>query len=199
MTRVLVLALLLAAGCSGSAQSFDPAEFRSSPGWIVVNDVPMVLESADSRSGVAALAMILGYWGVNTWPPERIEAACPVIDQQGSRPRDLRACARQAGLEAHLVHGTWDDLVHELRLDRPVIVGLVKSYRKHPVLHYEVVVGLQPRERRLVTLDPAHGWRENGVREFQVEWESTTCLLLVFERPTAARWAPVVRDPAPGR
>jgi hypothetical protein len=84
-----------------------------------------------------------------------------------------------------MIHGSWADLRRELLMGRPVIVGLVKSTAGGPVTHYELVVALHPRERRVVTLDPAHGWRQNTVDGFLTEWEATTGLLLVFVRKPA--------------
>lgn len=46
--------------------------------------------------------------------------------------------------------------------------------------HYEVVVGFHRRKRILLTLDPAHGWRQNSIDGFLNEWEPATGLLLVF-------------------
>jgi ABC-type bacteriocin/lantibiotic exporter with double-glycine peptidase domain len=185
MMRLLVLGLLVfgATACStrGTTPSFDPEELRSSPGWIAVNGVPVSRQTGESDSGIAALTMIFGYWGIDEWSRDRVATACPVIAHHGNRARDLRACAREAGLDAHLVHGAWEDLVHELRAGRPVIVGLVKSYRKGPMMHYEVVVAVHPHQHRIVTLDPAHGWRENTAHAFLVEWEASTGLLLVFQ------------------
>jgi ABC-type bacteriocin/lantibiotic exporter with double-glycine peptidase domain len=181
--------ILLAAvtGCSyfGTARDFDPGELDASDGWVAVRDVPVRLQKAESDCGITALTMICEYWQLEGWPRDRIEAACPILENRGTRARDLRACARQAGLETYMIHGSWADLRRELLLGHPVIVGLVKSTAGGPVTHYELVVGLHPRERRVVTLDPAHGWRQNTVDGFLTEWEATTGLLLVFVRKHA--------------
>jgi hypothetical protein len=53
--------------------------------------------------------------------------------------------------------GNLDDVAAELRENRPVIVGLIKVHTTRLTGHYEVVVGIHPAEKRIVTLDPAHG------------------------------------------
>lgn len=104
------LAALVAAGsgCSslGSDRAFDPRDLDGSSGWVAVLGVPVLRESCEAESGIAALGMIFAHWGVRGWPRERIERACPVVGGRGTRARDLRSCAREAGLEAHLVHGS---------------------------------------------------------------------------------------------
>lgn len=181
----LLLALGLS-GCTsvGSARAFDPADLDAASGWIAVHGVPVARQASEADSGITALGMIFGYWGLEDWSRERIEHVCPVIGGRGSRARDLRSCARDAGLEAHLIHGSWEDLLRELRAGRPVIVGLLKSYRSGKDPHYEVLVALHPADRVVVTLDPRDGWRQNTAHGFLTEWEGTTELLLIFASPT---------------
>jgi ABC-type bacteriocin/lantibiotic exporter with double-glycine peptidase domain len=192
--RVLIKAglipvlLVAATGCSylGTAREFDPAELDASGDWIAVRNVAVHRQTAESDCGIAALAMIFEYWHLEGWSRERIQASCPIVEDRGTRARDLRSCARQAGLESTLIHGSWMDLCRELLLGRPVLVGLVKPTIWGPVTHYELVVGLHLRDRLVVTLDPAHGWRQNTVEGFLTEWEATTGLLMVFDRAGGA-------------
>jgi len=191
----LVLALGVS-GCTsvGSARAFDPADLDEGSGWVAVRGVPVGRQAGEADSGIAALGMIFGYWGLEDWSLERIERACPVIAGRGTRARDLRSCARDAGLEAHLIHGSWEDLLRELRAGRPVIVGLLQSYRSGKDPHYEVLVALHPADRLVVTLDPHRGWRQNSAHGFLTEWEGTTELLLVFSSPARARSPGTGRD-----
>ena len=202
MTKIgatLLATIAFGSGCShlGSSRPFSPAELETSDGWVAVHGVPFRSQTADADSGIAALGMIFAYWGLEDWPRERIEATCSVLKGRGTPARELRACARGAGLESHLVHGVWDDLVGELRCGRPVVVGLATSCEEGAGLRYEVVVAVHPHERRVVTLDPARGWREIGVHGFLTEWEETRNLLLVF----SGRSSPpgVASDPAQDR
>jgi hypothetical protein len=79
--------------------------------------------------------------------------------------------------------GTLADLQHEIELQRPVIVGVHKLLSSREALaHYEVVVGLQPERQLVLTLDPAHGLRENRWSAFLSEWESAGHTMLVVMR-----------------
>jgi hypothetical protein len=70
-----------------------------------------------------------------------------------------------------VIKGELVDLVDEVALNRPVLVGLVQRYGSRRVLsHYEVVVGINQTYRRVLLLDPAHGLREDGFDGFAAEW-----------------------------
>lgn len=186
MRRGAVAALLLAGtGCYlGTATDADPSFFRTQPGWIVLEGVPYRAQETGTGSGIAALSMILAYWEGEGWTPDQVARKVPGLEHRESPARDLRACAREAGLESYLIHGSWADLLRELLQGRPAIVGLAKPYQGGVNAHYEVVVGLNPEARLVLTLDPARGWRQNSVEGFLDEWEPTTCLLLVFAAPS---------------
>jgi hypothetical protein len=59
---------------------------------------------------------------------------------------------------------------------KPVIAG-------ERAAHYEVVVGIHPQTRRVATLDPAAGVRQNSFAGFLEEWLSTGQVLLVVLPP----------------
>jgi hypothetical protein len=92
---------------------------------------------------------------------------------------ELRDRARQLGHSAFEIEGTVEDLAHELKQQRPVIVGMAKPTATGAVSHYEVVVGIHPRTQRVLTLDPAVGWRQNSLLEFMKEWTSTGSVLII--------------------
>jgi hypothetical protein len=47
--------------------------------------------------------------------------------------------------------------------------------------HYEVAVAVHAEQQRIVTLDPANGWRSNSIARFLEEWKAAARLtLLVF-------------------
>jgi ABC-type bacteriocin/lantibiotic exporter with double-glycine peptidase domain len=162
------IAAALAGACTarytGPARPFDPAELGD-PGWIRVAGVPDVRQDGADRCGPAALAMVLAYWRI----PARL-AGLRVRDG-GLRARDLRAVLRDHGLRAFVIAGGVDDLHHELAAGRPVIVGTMKAVDRRTVLaHFEVVVAYHPADRRVVTLDPAAGWRVTPLDGFLLEW-----------------------------
>lgn len=181
-----VLLVLILSGCAytGSARGFDPSEFDRDPGWIAVRGVVPVLQEGESDCGAAAVAMVLPYWGVATDRREVFEACGAPAG--GIRASDLRDFVRKKGLQARLFEGTFEDLERELSKRRPVLVGTVKPHVTFVRTHYEVVVGLHRGDRRVVTLDPAGGWRQNTGPGFLGEWRLARCLMMAVYRLEAA-------------
>jgi hypothetical protein len=67
-----------------------------------------------------------------------------------------------------------------------VIVGLEQRLTTEKALrHYSVVVGIHPASRRVLTMDPAHGLREDSLDGFLSEWEGSNQLMLVVFPPAA--------------
>lgn len=183
----------LAASCAsytGTARDASPAVLDRDAGWIAARRVPFVAQRGDSECGAAAIAMVVSYW--TKAPPATLVAELRPVPERGLAAGRLRRFARDHELRSFLVSGTLDDLVHELRARRPVLVGLVKPQRGDQVLtHYEVVVGVHPGQQKVVTLDPARGWRENSYKGFLAEWNPAGRLTLVVSA------APPGEPPAP--
>jgi ABC-type bacteriocin/lantibiotic exporter with double-glycine peptidase domain len=173
------------AGYTGAARDLKPHVLRSEPGWIAVDQVPLMRQHHLHDCGPTALAMVLSYWYPSV-PAKRFTPA-EKTDRRLSAG-ELRDRAREHGLSAFVVEGTFEDIVHELQSKRPVIVGTVKPIGGGKgVSHYEVVVGIHPKSRRIATLDPAAGWRQNSLDEFLKEWApSGRLLLVVLPRPAPA-------------
>jgi ABC-type bacteriocin/lantibiotic exporter with double-glycine peptidase domain len=189
--------LLLVGGCGylGSAADFDPRDLEGAPGWLVVRDVPLVLQKEATDCGIAAMHMVLGFWNVPD-AGRLVLNTCPVVPEHGVRAGDLRNLARSRGLRAYLIHGEWKDLAHEVRAGHPVLVGLVKPYAAGAVTHYEVVVALHPERQVIVTHDPANGWRKNTLQGFSVEWQSAGYLTLIVFRDDPERQPSACRKEA---
>jgi ABC-type bacteriocin/lantibiotic exporter with double-glycine peptidase domain len=176
------LALALSTGCyRGSARTISPAAIHADGGWLLVRGVPFLPQTGDEDCGAAALAMVLRYWNVATSPAE-VAGAHPQSRGRGLRAGELRDFARGRGVDAFVVHGEPGDLRHELERGRPLIVGLAKPYTGRTLAHYEVLIGLHRDGRRVLTLDPAQGWRENTLEGFAAEWGAARQLLLVVFR-----------------
>jgi ABC-type bacteriocin/lantibiotic exporter with double-glycine peptidase domain len=186
---LLVAALLLLGGCGylGSARTVDRAAFESEPGWVVVKDVPFQEQKADNDCGAASVSMVLNHWGLATTPDD-ILAEVPATEK-GMRAGELRDLIKRRGLKGYLIHGNLEDLKTELSNHRPVIVGLVKPYVNGGYAHYEVVVAINSEQRRVATLDPAAGPRENSFEGFLQEWEPSGLLTIVVigDNPKASR------------
>ena len=182
-----LLGCLLASGCYlGSARNTTLADVAGDKDWEIVHGVPELHQLDREDCGAAALAMVLGYWGLPI-TLDNIEAAMPPAG--GLRAADLRDFARRRGLQAFLIQGGLDDLQRELHRGRPILVGLVKRYSWRAYSHYEVVIGINRVKQRVLTLDPAHGLRLDSSAGFVTEWAKADQLTLVVfpQVPTAPR------------
>lgn len=184
----LALALTGGAGCGyrGSAVDASPKAVAAEPGWITVRDVPLVSQAGKSDCGAAAMTMLLKFWGSTDATLADTAAALPAdAGKEGQRAGDLRDLARARGLEAFLVTAELADLEAQLALGRPVLVGLQKPVglpigrRQRVLAHYEIVIGLHPQKRQILTLDPAEGLRRNSIEGFAKEWEPSKRLALI--------------------
>ncbi len=187
-------------GCAytGTARSFEPETLETEPGWLAVRGVPLVRQEMREDCGAAALAMVLAYWRTPI-SIDDVKAACPPIPDKGIRAGDLREYARKKGLQAFLIHGQIADLETEIGRRRPVVVGLVKPYVSGTFTHYEVVVGIHPEQRLVVTLDPARGWQQNSFDGFLAEWEPAGKPTLVLFRAEPPPEAAGVGSPSSSR
>ncbi len=151
------------------------------PAWLLVGDVALVRQGAPADCGVASLAMALQHGGL----PMRVQdlsAMLPVQAGQGILASDLRDLARKLGFEAYLFSATIDDLTTEITRGHPVVVGLLKTVNRTRFSHYELVVGLRRDGARILTIDPAHGQREQSVEAFLAEWAGSRQAALVVWR-----------------
>ncbi|HKS16388.1 MAG TPA: cysteine peptidase family C39 domain-containing protein [Planctomycetota bacterium] len=181
----IVAASALLAGCGylGTAKTFDASDLRHEEGWVAVRGVTEIRQASTTDCGAAALAMVFSWWGVREDLSD-VLAACPP-GPEGIKAAALRAHAKAKGLSAYAFEGKTEDLERELKRGRPLIVGMVKPYAlTGGATHYEVVVAWHPEKKVVVTLDPAAGWRQNGLDGFLREWDPAGRLvLLVFRDP----------------
>jgi ABC-type bacteriocin/lantibiotic exporter with double-glycine peptidase domain len=174
------LGALALGGCyRGSARSVSAGELGREAGWALVRDVRYIPQATEHACGVAALAMVFEHWGLAR---AEADALGPIAaeDGQGVAAGALRDLARAKGLHAFLIVGEEGDLVREVGLNRPVIVGLVQRYSTRSYAHYEVITGINGRTRRILMLDPGRGLREDDLGSFAVEWQAAGRLALVM-------------------
>jgi ABC-type bacteriocin/lantibiotic exporter with double-glycine peptidase domain len=179
---VLVTAGVAAAGCqTGRGRVVSPADVAAQRSWVLVEGVPFVRQRGERDCGAAALAMVLRYWGVAI-DEGPLAAALPAPGERGLRANELRELARARGLDAFLIKGEPADLRSEIERRRPLIVGLARPAGRAAIGHYEVVVGFDRARHRILTLDPAAGFRDSSVEEFATEWAAAQQLALVVFR-----------------
>jgi ABC-type bacteriocin/lantibiotic exporter with double-glycine peptidase domain len=171
------------AGCHPGLHGPVTPGMGGDPGWVLVSGVPIVRQTGPADCGAAALEMVVRYWR----PEASVRAVlAPRPGEDGIEAARLRAVARDQGLSAFLVEGTVDDLVHEVELRRPVLVGLVRVSGRQALAHYVVVVGMNRNRQRVLTADPEHGWREVSLASFLGEWQPAHHLTLVAFPPQHA-------------
>ena len=134
--------------------------------------------------------MVLSFWTTPTSVAD-IDARDPVAAAKGWRAGQLRDLALEYGLDAFVISAGIDDLTREIRHGRPVVVGVVKRYGDRALAHYQVVVGINPARGRILSLDPADGWREDSLAGFDREWlPSDRLAVMVLPRAPAAQRSP---------
>ena len=188
--RAALLALvLLAVGCrlsyTGGATTVKPHEVPS--GWLKAAPTPVVVQAQRQDCGLAALAMVAGAWGRHWTLPDLARRLPP--GKKGVQLGRLRDLARERGLVAYAVKGSFDDLRKELSAGRPVLLGLVLPFDRNENLHhYEVVVAMNPADDTVVTRDPATGDLMRRARKvLDLEWKHAGYATLVVVGTTDAR------------
>ncbi|HEY4242800.1 MAG TPA: cysteine peptidase family C39 domain-containing protein [Kofleriaceae bacterium] len=187
MRRLLVLIAVASLGAcrlayTGGAHPVAPTAVDSA-GWLRAQSTPIVLQHADTDCGVAALAMVAGAWG-KPWTVDDIGRTL-VPTEKGVKLGAIRDYARAHGLEAYAIRGTREDLTRELAAGRPVLLGLLLPFdMKHNRSHYEVAIGLNPKDGTVVTLDPATGKHmARSPKVLDVEWKPADYATLVVTGP----------------
>lgn len=194
ITRVLTLVVCLAglSACrlsyKGGATTVSSTELSSNDNLLVASPTPVVKQQTQADCGLAALAMVAGAWG-HSWSVNDLARKVPP-SKNGVKLKRLRDYARDRGLEAYALKGTFADLENELRAGRPVVLGLVLPYDQNNNLnHYEVVVAIDPRDHTVITRDPATGELMRRVKKvLDLEWKTAgyATLVVVSDRSKSA-------------
>ena len=181
----VALLALLAGGCGLGLRGATRPQLATDDGWLEVPGVQLQLQRSRTDCGAAALTVVLGYWRPGLTDDRVREWLGPVDDEQGVEAGRLRTVARDQGHEAFIVPGTFEDLVKEIGQRRPVIAGVVNTVVGKAYPHYEVVVAVNPRSKKVLTVDPALGWREQSFSKFDQRWQLSRRLLLVIMPPSS--------------
>lgn len=134
---LLIICLLGLSGCGLLAPKPAPWPDEA-PERVTVAKVPFFAQE-DFQCGPAALAMVLGWSGVEITPDELVsEVYTP--GRKGSLQSALIAAARRHGRVAYPISGM-DILMTELSANHPAIVLVNLSFDWDPKWHYAVAVG----------------------------------------------------------
>ena len=178
----VLVALVACAEAMPPATRLVPVTESDAPvRWVGPVDVPLLQEPEETARGFASLDAVLSFWG----RPGGRSGLSAARAHEAVLAGDLERLVRAAGLSAVSFHGTLEDLLFELRSDRPVIVAMAEDGEASHAAHYEVVVGWDPAGRRLRSLDPLRGFVERPVTRFLDEWGSARQFTLVVFDPEA--------------
>lgn len=176
VTRVVLAAYFVVGsmGCSpryiGPSRPIEPAALAIADGWTAVPNMKLVAQQESFDCGTAAAVIVLRRWELPATLAE-LASIAPKVDQYGLRARDVRDLLRARGLRSFVIEGHVTDIEHEITAGRPVVVGTLKRISDQRVRsHFEVVAAVNIERRRIVTLDPALGWRQSSYVEFEQEW-----------------------------
>lgn len=175
----MALLALLASGCGLGLHGARRPALAADEGWLEVPGVALTLQRSRTDCGAAALTSVLAYWRPGLTDSQVRQWVGPADDEVGVRAGRLRQVVRDRGMQAFIVEGQFADLEREVGKRRPVIAGVVNVIGGTAFPHYEVVVGINARDRRVLTADPAMGWREQSWDDFEDRWKMSGRLLLV--------------------
>lgn len=172
---VWAVALSGVTACATGTRAPPAIPVAPSPGagWVVVPGMKLVRAETEADCGAAALKMVLARWTPDADDKDVNQALGAVDSHNGYRAGMLRNVARARGLDAFVIEGKISDLVHEVQLGRPVIVGVVTTRLGHAYAHYQVVAGADATGRRLLIADPRGVWTQVGADELLEEWRPT--------------------------
>jgi len=152
-TLLALAAAVAVAGCyHGTARAILPSDLTRDRGWVLVDGVHLIRQTGERDCGAAALVMMLQRWSVPSSVDE-ILRSIPVESGHGIGLGVLRDFVREKGLRAFVIKGELADLVNEVGLNRPVLVGLVQRYGDRALSHYEVVAGVNQSTHRVLLLE----------------------------------------------
>jgi hypothetical protein len=128
--------------------------------------VPFVPQEKDT-CGAAALAMVMGYWGLEV-PHREIAGALVEDELRGIRGSRLAEFARGKGMTAVAFAGDPVALREQLAKGRPLVVAIDAGRGR---LHDVVVVGFDDERDEAIVHDPAKGrGRRIGAGELERKW-----------------------------
>jgi predicted double-glycine peptidase len=169
--RFLFLGILVCLGSAGFICASPP------PGiWI---DVPFVAQTMDG-CGSASISMVMQYWAgkaglaaQDATDAGRIQKALFSPSQKGIPASAMRGYFERSGYRTFAFQGKWEDLAHHIEQGRPLIVSLRASAPSR-ILHYVVVVGIDPERSDVFLHDPAQQKMLRMSRQgFESEWNPT--------------------------
>lgn len=149
---------------------------------VSLTSVPFHPQAERDDCGPAALAMMLGWSGIET-DPATLAPAVYTPGREGTLQSDIVQATRRAGRLAVPLQ-TFDDLLTELDAGRPVLVLQNLGLEAWPVWHYAVVVGYDLESRNMFLHSGSKPSFATGFHVFKDSWQSAGNWALTITTPS---------------
>ncbi|MCC6148850.1 MAG: C39 family peptidase [Planctomycetes bacterium] len=168
---LLVLVFLSLGGCA-FLEIGKPLREAKLSGQAVVLNVPVVMQDDPYDCGVAALSMLLAYYGHKSDPQKAAPLRAKAAREEGLTGADLEDYLKSEGLNTALFAG---ELSHDLKgiyyhLDRgrPLIVAMNVSDAGN---HFVLLTGYDARNDWILVQDPQRGALVCVSGQFEYAWK----------------------------
>ncbi len=172
-------------GCAGLTKSKPSLSDSLSSKAIHIN-VPLIIQQNEKSCGVAALDMLMTYYGYNLNDTLRNQMLKEAEAENGISGEKLKQVLEQAGYRVAVFPGTLDyevtGLYHHLEQGRPLIVLFGSSNTESA--HYSLVTGFDPENNWLILADSKIGDYATKTSDFLEYWKRKNRFTLVAE-PTS--------------
>ena len=167
-----IAALLMAASLSACAGSMRPPLIANDgiEAGTLLTSVPFHPQAARDDCGPAALAMMLGWSGIET-DPLKLAPAVYTPGRHGTLQADIVQAGRRSGRLVVAID-SFKDLLAELDAGHPVLVLQNLGLQRWPVWHYAVVIGYDLDRRSIVLHSGKTEQLEMSFQAFDASWRS---------------------------
>ncbi|MGI9501258.1 MAG: PA2778 family cysteine peptidase [Geminicoccaceae bacterium] len=148
---------------------------------VSLTSVPFHPQAERSDCGPAALAMMLGWSGVDT-TPATLASAVYTPGREGTLQADVVQASRRAGRLAVPVRSLQDLLV-ELDAGNPVLVLQNLGLERWPIWHYAVAMGYDLASATLLLHSGREARHATSFKAFETSWRASRRWALTVTRP----------------
>jgi len=177
---ILLLFCLLASGCAGSSSRPEIDNNRPEQAYLIPA-VPFFPQK-ELLCGPASLQSVFAFLGTDV-PQDEIARDIFVPKIKGTLHFDLVLYARKKGFTTLTPEGSLDEMIRQIRSNRPVIAFLNQGTSLFPLGHYIVIFGYDQRNEALVAHSGTDEFEQIKYSKFLRQWETTGRWMLVILPP----------------